>query len=176
MHLRWAIVAAAAVTASAAAVGTAGDVGKRSFPAGSRHSVERSRVFKKPATARCEGDSCAIPILVTVPLRTPDEVARIDVVATASVTFRTRRTTAEAALSILPRPTGGASPGIYPLGGAARYRTQTVVWIRRGLAAGGRRYVFQLTLAPGSAAARPGPISVSTKRLAVVVTSSPAGD
>ena len=109
------------------------------------------KVYRRPWLSKCELDLCQIQIVSKTPITTPAAAERVDLVVRVGLGYRTSRGDRAAASMVLDTgtlPWPAMAPGSLPLVAAPDANTTTLTWVYRNLAAGGRRYALDLSVAP----------------------------
>jgi hypothetical protein len=123
--------------------------------------VERHFHFDPPWEAECEAEggvvSCGVPILFAIPVTTPGNVSRVDVVATVSLDYVTSGKSVQAlpGMSMLLESRSPRSrketlnPGQYPVTSSSpnAMTSTTLTWTKGSVAASGLTYDFELSVA-----------------------------
>lgn len=138
------------------------------------------RAFAKPWKTVCRGDVCRPANVFALRFRTPPGVETTDVSAT--ITFNYRTTPLDYAIAELFLDAEGdtrlvrMSPGGFTLQSTSRTgASQTLTWIRRGIAARGRTYTLGFVVDPrGGPPSKNGapPLAVYGTNVAVIVQMS----
>jgi hypothetical protein len=154
---------------------------------GSRPLSRIEKVFQHPTGYQCDLDACGGGEGLSLGVPTPTRYAKVDIVVTASFTYRTSRGDAAVAeledvpFIVPPCPAGGCgrilvAPGAYKLASPSGYATSTTLtWIKKAAPASGLPSIFRF-----SVAARDGNddqrASVTARRVTVVAEVWTSGD
>ncbi|HEX8098604.1 MAG TPA: hypothetical protein VF660_00200 [Actinomycetota bacterium] len=146
---------AAALAASVAAVlvvWTSWSGSGQATSSSERVEVIRTATFAPSWTAEARGDVSDSPILVSVTVDSPSSLAQMDVIATATLDYKTSRGDQGAVRVEMVEGANKRGPALRPgpyrvVSPSSKIRTSTALqWGNRAVAAAGESYTFLLTV------------------------------
>ena len=115
---------------------------------------EQALTYTPPWQSFCSQHECGVPTIVEIDVTTPSDIASIDVVTTLSFDYRTTRSDWGQVLAFFREdgvgPATRMDPGAFPIRSPSRRHltSTTLVWVKRGVPAGGRSYTFAVEVVP----------------------------
>jgi hypothetical protein len=140
---------------------------------------EKAKKLVEPWRAADGSDVSRRAILFQKDLATPMSAEDVDIVATVTIDYRLSDTdTGDIRFDFSPADGGdeiALKPGSFPLSGTnGDLQTRTFVWSKRGVAANGQNYSFQLETGVRDANDRRNSAASSGRRFSVVIEMWPA--